>query len=587
MWSHRKDYVARRQSQTRRSSRRDKQSRLSRIRARLELLEDRTLLAVNFLAGPLQVPAVNRIDVPVGNFNAFEEINVAVNERFDPGNIAITSHNDIVVSTQMFVPGPNTNTGNFPDPAPATNRGDNWADFDSQGRLFYTNLDGNDPPTAPTVAVAVVEVNRNTGAPIGAAVVVNQPPATESDDRQALAADSNPLSPFADNIYTVWTRFGLPVVGTEVFVSRSADHGVTWSAPVQISDHDGPDNLLGTADDEGFVQQAHIAVGPGGVVYAAYHAQPGFVAGGLAPDGVSGQIIVCRSTDGGLTFPTRSVAIAPGGADITFNRQEPAAAGTTIARTRFLTQGSVQPYVLADPIRPGRVYVIAADDPDNTHGAGDDADIVLATSNDYGVTWSARTLVSGPGSFQLFPTAAIDRFGNIAVAWYDNRRNLRNSGLDGIPGNADDDYLLDVYATYSVDGGQTWAPEFRVNDEAFDPDEPPVVQFGSPPGPTTRIGEYFGLDLFGGTAYVAFHGNDPAAPPTAAQRVVFDAFPIAGSLVVDGDDRGSPYNDVFVLQAIAGNPDMIEILVNGIRQYAGLREGVSGGITINLSLIHI
>jgi len=33
-------------------------------------------------------------------------------------------------------------------------------------------------------------------------------------------------------------------------------------------------------------------------------------------------------------------------------------------------QGSVQPWVLPDPARPGNVYVINNDDPDNINGSG-------------------------------------------------------------------------------------------------------------------------------------------------------------------------------------------------------------------------
>ncbi|MCL4192052.1 MAG: glycoside hydrolase, partial [Thermoguttaceae bacterium] len=359
----------------------------------LEPLEDRRLLSLQFFAAALAVPGVNRVDTPLGNFNNFEEPNLAVNNAADPGNIAISSHNDMLVSTDFFA---NFNTGLYP----AANFGDTWADFDSQGRLFWTNLDG------ATGGVGVTQVNPTTAA-VGANVVVQNPPMGQSDDRQALAADSNLLSPFRDNLYTIWTRFGIPNgnFGTEVFVGRSTDQGATWGV-TQVGDSDGPDNIDFNGDDEGFGQQVTIHVAPNGDVYGAYHAQRLFV--GNEPDGATGQIIVVRSTDGGVTFPQKSTALGPGFADISFNRQED---GANFAGARFLTQGSAQPVVLADQVRAGRVYVFAVDDPDNVHGNGDDSDLVMAVSTDNGLTWTRQTLVSGGGSYQLFPTANIDQFG--------------------------------------------------------------------------------------------------------------------------------------------------------------------------------
>jgi hypothetical protein len=104
------------------------------------------------------------------------------------------------------------------------------------------------------------------------------------------------------------------------------------------------------------------------------------------------------------------MAFGPGQADVTFNAQD-ADNGGTIPGTQFWTLGSSQPWVLADPVRPGTIYVIDADDPDNIHGEGDDADVVLARSTDYGLTWTVSTVEAGPvnepgtidNSFQLFP----------------------------------------------------------------------------------------------------------------------------------------------------------------------------------------
>ncbi len=196
------------------------------------------------------------------------------------------------------------------------------------------------------------------------------------------------------------------------------------------------------------------------------------------------------------------------------------------------------------------------------HGVGDDSDIVIARSNDYGMTWNRSTITSGPGnSWQLFPTANIDQFGNIVVGYYDNRSGNTNAG-----GN----FLMDFIVRYSTDGGVNWSPEFTVNDMQFDPDATPLVFFGNPPGPTTRIGEYFGIDLFGGTAHLVINGNVAGDN----MQLVYDNFAIGGQLIVDGDDNG-PTNDDIVVRRMAADNDFLEVLVNGQRQYAGLLEGLT------------
>jgi hypothetical protein len=268
----------------------------------------------------------------------------------------------------------------------------------------------------------------------------------------------------------------------------------------------------------------------------------------------------------------------PGASDITANNQSNGS-GVNAARTnpgaQFWTQGSWQPWVLVDPTRPGDFYTVAADDPNNGAG-GDPSDIVFARSQHNGApgTWSTFTLESGPnGSFQLFPMAAIDRFGTIVVAWYDNRRGLKNAAGH---------YLLDVYATFSSDGGQTWATPLRVNaaDNPFDPDAGAVNLSDGPP-PTTRIGEYFGITVYGGTAYVAWNGNSrDAAGNPVGQQVYTASFSIKGALTVTGDALGLMADDTITIRSVASNPSFAEILVNGQRQYVGQWATLSGGITV-------
>ena len=587
--------------------------RTRRWRPLVEELEDRNLLSVIFAPGPVQVPTVNRPDIAPGDMQDGPiEPFISVNPT-DPGNLAVTSQNGLQVTGLV----PNNSNGPI-DFTPAAaqvyplapgytgNNGDTATTYDALGRLFWANLES---PAMGFRDVVVTQVNPTTGAIIGNPVPIPHPAGFDGADKEFIAADSNPNSPFANNLYVSLEYYNSTDDEFEVFVSRSTDHGVTWSTPQQLSVNSG-------ANSEGFTWPSSVTVAPNGDVYVAYHAQPdltdndvegseggddddddgGGAGGGGGPgmggtgnnptNGTSGEVIVFRSTDGGVTFPTaqRTVAFTPGLADITFNRQD-AMNDRNIAGTQFWTMGSAQPWVLADPTRPGFVYVVTADDPNNgSTAAVDHSDIVFARSGNNGANWITSTIEAGPSnSFQFFPNASIDQFGTIVVSWYTNASLTMNGGGQFLTAtNGNGDFLLNVWARYSTDGGLTWSPAFQINDQPIDPDVAVNNRFAGPPV-TTRIGEYFGLANFGGTAYVAWRDSsrDAMNNPVGPSRVLFDAFAINGSLTVTGDDGGGPVNDNIVLRQIANDPGYIEVLVNGQRQYAGLLDGIAGGIKVN------
>src|SRR5262249_27776994 len=93
------------------------------------------------------------------------------------------------------------------------------------------------------------------------------------------------------------------------------------------------------------------------------------------------------------------------------------------------------------------------------------------------------------------------------------------------------------------------------------------------PPPTTRIGEYFGIGIFGGTAYVAWNGNS-----SSGEQVFLKSFGIRGALTV----TGTPGNDTITLRSTPGNSAFAEAIVNGQRQYAGLWSALSS-VTIAAS----
>jgi Neuraminidase (sialidase) len=112
----------------------------------------------------------------------------------------------------------------------------------------------------------------------------------------------------------------------------------------------------------------------------------------------------------------------------------------------------------------GRVYLVWTQEVKNE---SDNMDIVLQYSDDNGATWTPAIRVnddSGTNS-QVDPSIAVDQAtGDVALSWLDARNDLGTGGpgdTDGIP---NDD--IQIWATYSTDGGATFAPTFQVSEGA-------------------------------------------------------------------------------------------------------------------------
>jgi hypothetical protein len=178
-------------------------------------------------------------------------------------------------------------------------------------------------------------------------------------------------------LYDFFTEFDTGqngVVTTHLALVRSADRGVTWSAPTRIADslavgtHD-PQNVLRALRDG--ANLGSFASGPNGLLVAAW--QDSRFAGG-ARDGIA----FARSTDGGNTWsvPVRVNAVP--------------------AAQALLPAVSVRPDGLIGVL----YYDLRSDTPDPATLL---ADAWLATSSD-GVTWSERH-VAGPFDFNTAPVA--------------------------------------------------------------------------------------------------------------------------------------------------------------------------------------
>lgn len=385
--------------------------------------------------------------------------------------------------------------------------GDPSLGFDSQGRLFLTYL-GSRLVTGATCATCSV----TPGCPAGRDVFItgwnrvgnlfvqfmgpvnvtqaSSHGAPHNADKEWLAIDWYPGSSlFTNRIYVAWSD--IDQEPWQIWTTFSTNQGATWSVAQQLS----------VPGQGRHVWPAHNTVAPNHDVYVAYHAQGGFFDGAPdydVPDGVSGRVFVFRSTNGGVSYtktagnPFDADDSSFSEADMTYNRQDKLLG--VIPNASYWLLGSIQPWILADPVVAGRLYVVCSDDPDNDITSGDYADVVMARSNDFGATWTNPAKIDdAPGTgFAILPTAAIDpNEGAIVVTWFEAR-----SGLTGVSG----DLLLDLRARASFDGGLSWLPSIDVNDGTFDPGLSTNCRFCCTAGQcalaapqTMRIGEYNGV----------------------------------------------------------------------------------------------
>lgn len=246
--------------------------------------------------------------------------------------------------------------------------------------------------------------------------------AGSSDDKEFMAVDNSPTSPYFGRLYVAWTDFG---AGGRIRLVYS-DNGTTWSAPVNLSSSGAS------------VQGAWPAVAPDGDVYVAWLR---WTTGDL----MSFEIV--RSTNGGASFSAvtnpRSSVVVPRDAGATSNCGRDALNGDI----RYLPS----PQIVIGP--EGCLHVAYSYDPDG-YNTGDVVSSYYRRSCDHGTTWGPEVLLNDDGTLtdQFFPNVAVNDDNVVAASWYDRRLDTAGN------------YFFDRYRTVSYDGGLTWQANERVSD---------------------------------------------------------------------------------------------------------------------------
>lgn len=283
---------------------------------------------------------------------------------------------------------------------------DPWSAFDSLGVLHYGS----------GVSGQYIYKSTNGGQTYGNAVL-----SVSGNDRNTLAADQT-NGPYSNFLYAAITPGSF---------ARSTDGGATWATTYSISNT---------------IPGVMIAVGPNG-------ATQGGTVMYVSNTGSSQNVTYTfnKSNDGGLTFTVMSRLTVAG------------YVGTLNSAGRLvINNGRTRPYPMIamdnsyGPNR-GRLYLVYASN--EPVGNGNKPDIILQYSDDQAATWSPRIRVNdnvNPElSDQWFPAIWCEKeTGRLYIKWYDTRENPAT-------------YAVNVYATYTDDGGVTFAPNQKLTTQSW------------------------------------------------------------------------------------------------------------------------
>ena len=287
--------------------------------------------------------------------------------------------------------------------------------FNRTGTLFFNYFDN----------IMVTDRSSNGGSNWQGRVTV---PTSGSFDKNHMAIDDNPTSPYYGRIYVVWTQFVSP---NPTVLSYSTNGGATYSAQQQI----------GSPIASHYEQGCNIQVGPDGTVYCIW-ACPNTGSGN-----VEDLIGFTKSTNGGVTWsaPTTPLTIKGIRGNIL----------TTNIRVNSFPSMAVD---RSGGPRNGYIYVTWTQR--NLAPAGSDADICFAYSSNGGATWSSQSRVNNDalnnGKNQFFPWMTLDQSnGRLAIVFYDQRDCANNDSVN-------------TYIAVSNNGGGNW-DNIRVSDRAQRP----------------------------------------------------------------------------------------------------------------------
>ncbi len=298
--------------------------------------------------------------------------------------------------------------------------------FNSGARAYYSSLGSLSGVKGSEYVI--ISYSDDNGVTWSAPVIgTTKTSAVDFNDKNWLAVDTSPSSPYFGKVYLSWTEFrsntGSGYGNEPVMVSSSADGGASFGAPNQLS----PAANNGTGNGR---QGSSATTGPDGTAYVAFE------------QGQSQVVTVSRDGGNSWTRPATIGAVT----DI----QDP------IPGANFRTDSFV--VIAADP-RLGSSTVHAAWATLTPSGGR----VVVATSTDRGTTWSNAVQVSGNENYAFFPGLDVAPDGRVDLAY---QALVAKSGAVFGTGNA----AIDTYAMSKPPSATgAWSAPVKITSVSSDP----------------------------------------------------------------------------------------------------------------------
>lgn len=213
------------------------------------------------------------------------------------------------------------------------------------------------------------------------------------------------------NDYVYFVYISNITARNNVYLRRSIDGGISFSPPVMVNDVNGSEY---DSVDIGLSYSIHVAVANDGTIYVVWKDN--------RTDASHSDIFLSKSTDGGQTF------------------------GTNI-RVNPYQSGAYHGYPWITIDESGVVYIAYTEISSTTQN------VFLTKSLDGGSTFKAPVKVNDDfiNSYRGKKEIAISQDGKICMVWTD----ARNTGTTN----------WDIYFATSLDGGLSFSPNVRVNDD--------------------------------------------------------------------------------------------------------------------------
>jgi hypothetical protein len=241
------------------------------------------------------------------------------------------------------------------------------------------------------------------------------------NDKELIAVDNNPSSPYFGRIYVTYTKFHIQPDGFSDYcpIQLAYTDSIptenpalsTWSSTAIQPDNPGGDGTGASAN-----QFSAPVVETNGTL------DVGFVSENCN-DSFDPHLLFQKSTDGGQTFLPSAVQIDKAGQYADF---DDGAGSDTLPPTNFRAPNTTS---LAYSPKTGSLLFVYQN---NINRPTSQADISYQTSSDGGTTWSDARFLSTTSSGQpapndqFFPWAASDERGRFYVIWFDRRRDPAN-----------------------------------------------------------------------------------------------------------------------------------------------------------------